>query len=120
MWHEVMKVIDLSVLAWLGGPNLTKKTWPKVHFASFIMCIMLTHDDVNDIYPFLGKNSIYDLCIVKANDLYKFAKFKLKTPFFKKNLWTFINKMCFFNSQKVHSVILLIIRCIVFINTFPP
>jgi hypothetical protein len=28
------------------------------------------------------KISIYDLCIVEANDLYKFKKIKLKTPLF--------------------------------------
>ncbi len=41
-----MGVPHLRVLAWLGGPKFgKKKTWPKVHFASIIVCIVLTHDD---------------------------------------------------------------------------
>jgi hypothetical protein len=35
-----------SSLGMVGWTKIwQKKTWPKVHFASFIVCIMLTHDD---------------------------------------------------------------------------
>jgi len=30
---------------WVDQNSTKKKTWPKVHFAVFTVCIVLTHDD---------------------------------------------------------------------------
>jgi hypothetical protein len=57
------------------------------------MCIVCHNVNINGyddknryhfvIISILSKNiSKCDLCIVEASDLYKFAKFKLKTPLF--------------------------------------
>jgi hypothetical protein len=54
MWHDAMKVVGP-----LGFGK--KKTWPKVHFASFTICIVLTHDD-DKIYPLLAKKIPYVFC----------------------------------------------------------
>jgi hypothetical protein len=72
--RPTVATLDISMGSWHGwvDQNLAKKTWPKVHFASFIMCTMLTHDDDKMIsIHFLQFFSICNLCIVEAKDLYK-------------------------------------------------
>jgi hypothetical protein len=43
--------IWLKALGMVGWTKIQQeKTWAKVHFASFIVCTMLTHDDNKIIY----------------------------------------------------------------------
>jgi hypothetical protein len=60
------------------------------------MCTMLTHDD-NKMISIHSQQMFFicDLCIVKANDLYKCAKFKLKTFLFLNDMNK--NRVCLFN-----------------------
>ncbi len=59
-----------------------KKTWRKVHFASFIVYTMLHMMMTRWNLSIFSNFFICDLCIVEAHDLQKFAKFKFKTPLF--------------------------------------
>ncbi len=59
----------LNMVGWTKTQQ--KKARPKVHFVSFTMSIMLTHDDDKMIFIHSQQFfSICDLCIIEVNDLY--------------------------------------------------